>query len=174
MIKEEYNSQEYIEQTLKEVEEFSRAHTIEDEISSADFDKLDKETQFQITLIFLQKRHNIKLINLQQKNISEIEEEYLRQKHKEEEELLKNHYAGNDTANIDKSLAMISQQSTKLNDIQESSKFGNKKLITVKNFEDVFSIEEETQRKMRGRHKDPFTIHSNFRAWNSFVQSKNC
>ena len=31
----------------------------------------------------------------------------------------------------------------------------NKKLISVKEFEDVYSIAEETQRKLRGRLKDP-------------------
>lgn len=36
-----------------------------------------------------------------------------------------------------------------------SESIADKKLISVKEFEDVYSIAEETQRKLRGRLKDP-------------------
>ena len=59
----------------------------------------------------------------------------------------------NDNAiNVDELKNTFVEEITKLKDSLESSlKLTNKKLITVKEFEDFYSIGEETQRKLRGR-----------------------
>lgn len=73
--------------------------------------------------------------------------------------------------NVDELKNTFIEEITKLKDSLASSlKLTNKKLITVKEFEDFYSIGEETQRKLRGRFpKDDPLPCTNSKERNRFV-----
>lgn len=66
---------------------------------------------------------------------------------------LQNMYEKSNVSNsMDKFKDDIQQQ---FKNMSESINVSNKKTISVKEFEDLYSIGEETQRKLRGRRNDP-------------------
>lgn len=76
---------------------------------------------------------------------------------KDDFELLKGIYKkSNENINIENSVNEIKEDfSNQFKDLQSSMNISNKKTITVSEFEKLYSIGEETQRKLRGRTRDP-------------------